>query len=95
MANGLGGVWSDLLELLIDSRHGCGVTYRALLSLTWVVCLAGGCFREAQSPEKPGKLRVLCGSSMATPAQSLCDAFLNACRTESTRSLFAEQGYGR
>ena len=48
---------------------------RPLIFLAWMCLLAGGCSREAQPPAQPAELRVLCGSSMATPAQILCRRF--------------------
>jgi molybdate transport system substrate-binding protein len=54
------------------------VIHRTLLLPAWIALLAGGCSHEAQSPEKPAELRVLCGSSMATPAQLLCRRFKEA-----------------
>ncbi len=48
--------------------------YTSLLLATWMVLLCG-CSRETSSPGKPPELRVLCGSSMATPAQILCRDF--------------------
>ncbi len=51
------------------------MSYRALVFLAWMSFLAGGCSRETQRPAKPAELRVLCGSSMATPAQMLCRRF--------------------
>ncbi len=66
---------SDSLEFPIDSLHGSVVINRALLLLTWICFLAGGCSRETQPAAKPAALRVLCGSSMATPAQILCRRF--------------------
>jgi molybdate transport system substrate-binding protein len=55
---------------------------RTLLFPTCLLLLAGGCSREAQAPEKPAELRVLCGSSMAEPAQILCRRFKEAQRVE-------------
>lgn len=46
-----------------------------LISLSWIFVLLGGCSPEVQRPAKPAELRVLCGSSMATPAQILCQRF--------------------
>lgn len=53
-----------------------------LISLAWVFVLVGGCSREAQRPAKPEELRVLCGSSMATPAQILCQRFKESAGAE-------------
>ena len=71
-------VWpevSDFLESQLRSFHCVLVIHRALLISTWIGLLAGGCSRETQSPNKPAELRVLCGSSMAGPAQILCQRF--------------------
>ena len=51
------------------------MTHRALLLVTGMFVLTSGCSREAQSPAKHAALRILCGSSMATPAQILCRDF--------------------
>lgn len=51
------------------------MSYRSLIFLASMFLLAGGCSRKAQPPAKAAELRVLCGSSMATPAQALCRRF--------------------
>ncbi len=71
----LGVQLSDLLEAPGDFPYGPRMIHRTLRLLTFIVLLAGGCSREAQSPDKPVELRVLCGSSMAAPAQILCRRF--------------------
>jgi molybdate transport system substrate-binding protein len=58
------------------------MTRRTLLLPAWILLLAGGCSRDAQTPEKAAELRVLCGSSMAEPAQILCRRFKEAQRVE-------------
>lgn len=49
--------------------------YPRLIYLVGVLVLIGGCSREAHRSGKPAELRVLCGSSMATPGQLLCRRF--------------------
>ncbi|HEY5914121.1 MAG TPA: substrate-binding domain-containing protein [Verrucomicrobiae bacterium] len=63
------------------------MTPRNWLLLAWISLLAGSCSREASSPGKPPELRVLCGSSMATPAQILCRRFKENQRVEALLDL--------
>jgi molybdate transport system substrate-binding protein len=46
----------------------------ALVLMAWVLLL-GGCSREGPRPVQRAELRVLCGSSMAAPAEALCRQF--------------------
>jgi molybdenum ABC transporter molybdate-binding protein len=62
----------DFLEFPVDFLHGSIVVIRVLLVLAWICLLASGCSRQ---PQSSAELRVLCGSSMATPAQLLCSRF--------------------
>lgn len=51
-----------------------------VLILAWLLAL--GCSRQPAAPGKPAELRVLCGSSMAAPAQDLCRLFKEQQGTE-------------
>jgi len=51
------------------------MTPRLLLLATCALLFAAGCSREPGAPGQSRELRVLCGSSMAAPAQELCHLF--------------------
>jgi molybdenum ABC transporter molybdate-binding protein len=46
-----------------------------MLLVAWVAILAAGCSREPGGRGEPAEMRVLCGSSMAEPAQEVCQLF--------------------
>ncbi len=50
--------------------------------LAAILLLTNGCSRESHSQAEPAELRVLCGSSMATPAQIVCRQFKEKQRLE-------------
>jgi molybdate transport system substrate-binding protein len=43
--------------------------------LGWALMAMAGCSRQTGGGDKPGPLRVLCGSSMAKPGQEMCRLF--------------------
>jgi len=56
-------------------RYYPRMTHRALPVVASVMVVAAGCSREPGARSKPAEIRVLCGSSMAAPAQEVCQLF--------------------
>ncbi len=70
------------LEFPANSPNRAAMDHRPLILGPWIFLLACGCSREAPRPAKAPELRVLCGSSMATPAQILCRQFQESAGAE-------------
>jgi molybdate transport system substrate-binding protein len=58
-----------------------------LLLAAMAVTLVTGCSRETKSAKRSAELRVLCGSSMATPAQVVGELFRTNHQVEVTFDL--------